>query len=77
MKNFIPTRRDIKRQKEDDDIMSLPDQEVLDKNVEELVCENKQSQSKKQEKCKDSLLDGICQDFILRLRRSSCKYKTS
>ena len=27
-------RTNIKRQKEDDDIMNLPDQEVLDKNVE-------------------------------------------
>ena len=40
--------------------MGLPDQEVLDKNVEEIFCENKQNQSKKQEKSKDSVLDGIC-----------------
>ena len=46
--------------------MSLPDQEVLDKNVEELLCENKQNKSKKQEKSKDSVLDGICQEFTLR-----------
>ena len=43
--------------------MSLPDLEVLDKSVEELLCENKQNKSKKQEKFKDSVLDGICQDF--------------
>ena len=49
-----------------DDIVSLPDQEVLDKNVEELLCENKQNKSKKQEKSKDSVLDGICQEFTLR-----------
>ena len=44
-----------------DDIASLPDQEVLDKSVEELLCENKQNKSKKQEKSKDSVLDGICE----------------
>ena len=33
-----------------DDIVSLPDQGLLDKNVEELLCENKQNKSKKQEK---------------------------
>ena len=51
-----------------DDIVSLPDQEVLDKNVEELLCENtnKQNESKKQEESKDSVLDGICQEFIFR-----------
>ena len=51
-----------------DDIASLPHQEVLDKNVEELLCENtnKQNKSKKQEKSKDSALDGICQEFTLR-----------
>ena len=50
-----------------DDIVSLPDQEVLDKNVEELLCENtnKQNKSKKQEKSKDSALDEICQEFTL------------
>ena len=37
-----------------DDIVSLPDQEVPDKNVEELLCENtnKQNKSKKQEESK-------------------------
>ena len=45
--------------------MSLPDLEVLDKNVEELLCENKQNKNKKQEKSKDSVLDGICQEFTL------------
>ena len=50
-----------------DDIVSLRDQEVLDKNVGELLCENKQNKSKKkQEKPKYSVLDGICQEFILR-----------
>ena len=57
-----------KQESEDpnDDIVSLPDQEVLDKNVEELLCENKQNKSKKQEKSKDSVLDGICQEFTLK-----------
>ena len=49
-----------------DDIVSLPDQEVLDKNVEELLCDNKQNKSKKQEKSKDSVLNGICPEFTLR-----------
>ena len=50
-----------------DDIVSLCDQEVLDKNVGEPLCENKQNKSKKkQEKPKYSVLDGICQEFILR-----------
>ena len=40
--------------------MGLPDQEVLDKNAEELLCENKQNQNKKQKKADDSVLDGIC-----------------
>ena len=41
-----------KQESEDpnDDIVGLPDQEVLDKNVEELLCENKQNQSKKTRK---------------------------
>ena len=46
--------------------MSLPDQEVPDKNVEELLRENKQNKCKKQEKSKDSVLDGICQEFTIR-----------
>ena len=46
--------------------MSLPDQEVVDKNVEELLCQNKQNESKKQEKSKDNVPDDICQEFTLR-----------
>ena len=48
--------------------MSLPDLEVLDKNVQEFLSENtnKQNKSKKQEKSKDSVLDGISQEFTLR-----------
>ena len=38
--------------------MSLTDQKVLDKNVEELICKNKINKSKKQ--------DEICQEFTLR-----------
>ena len=51
-----------------DDIVSLPDQVVLDKNVEELLSENtnKQNKSNKQEKSKDSALDQICQEFTLK-----------
>ena len=49
-----------------DDIVSLPDEGVLDKTVEELLCENKQNKSKKQENPKDSVLGGICQEFTLR-----------
>ena len=36
-----------------------------DKNVEELVCENKQNKSKIQEKSTDGVLDNICQKFTL------------
>ena len=43
-----------------------PDQEVLEKNVKEPLSEKKQTKSKKQKKYKDSVLDGICQDFTLR-----------
>ena len=46
--------------------MSLPDQEVLDKNVEDLLCEKKENKSKKQVNSKDSVLDSICQEFTLR-----------
>ena len=46
--------------------MSLPDQEVLGKNIEELLRENKQNKSKKQENSKNSVPDGICQEFTLR-----------
>ena len=46
--------------------MSLTDQKVLDKNVEELLCENKINKSKTQEKSKDSAFDEICQEFTLR-----------
>ena len=46
--------------------MSLPDQEVLDKNARKLLCENKQNTSKKQEKSKDNVFYGICQELTLR-----------
>ena len=47
--------------------MSQPDQEVLEKNVEELLHENKQNKSKKTSvRCKDSILDGIYQEFTFR-----------
>ena len=46
--------------------MSLPDQEVVDKNVEELLCQNKQNESKKQEKSRNNVPDDICQEFTLR-----------
>ena len=60
------TESDQKSENPNDDIVSLPDLEVLDKSVEELLCENKQNKSKKQEKPKGSVLDGICQDFTHR-----------
>ena len=59
-----------------DDIVNLLDQDVLGKNVEELLWKNKQNKSKKQEKSKH--IDGICQEFILREDwESFCKCKTS
>ena len=36
-----------------------------DKNVEELVCENKQNKNKIQDKSTDGVLDNICQKFTL------------
>ena len=70
--DFSVTRAYAESEQESEDpndgIVSLPDQEVLDKNVEKLLCQNanKQNKSKKQEKSKDSVLDGICQEFTLR-----------
>ena len=70
--DFSVTRAYAESEQESEDpndgIVSLPDQEVLDKNVEELLCQNanKQNKSKKQEKSKDSVLDGICQEFTLK-----------